>query len=126
MTEAEIDDFLAQEVVAVAGVSRHGRGYGHKVWQNLKARGVRVYLLNPGATTIGGEPAYARVTDLPEPVGGVVTVVPPEWTVEIVRDCIEAGVPRVWMQPGSESEEAIALARDHGLDVISGACIMMS
>lgn len=126
MTEAEIDDFLAQEVVAVAGVSRHGRGYGHKVWQNLKARGMRVYLLHPEATTIGGERTYARATDLPEPVGGVVTVVPPERTLDVVRDCIEAGIPRVWMQPGSESGEAIALAQDHGMDVISGACIMMA
>jgi uncharacterized protein len=126
VSETEEDDFLAQDVLAVAGVSHHGRGYGYKVWKHLKARGVRVYIINPGVNSIEGETCYPSVRDLPEPIGGVVTVVPPERTLDVVRDCIAAGVPRVWMQPGSESDAAIKLARENGLDVIAGACMLMT
>jgi hypothetical protein len=126
VSDAEADDFLAQDVLAVAGVSRHGRGFGYKVWKHLKSKGIRVYAINPGADSIDGETVYASVRELPEPVGGVVTVVPPERTLDVVRDCIGVGIPRVWMQPGSESDAAIQLARDSGLDVISGACLLMT
>jgi uncharacterized protein len=126
MSDAEAEDFLAQDALAVAGVSRHGRGFGYKVWKHLRSKGIRVYPINPGADTLEGESVYASVRALPEPVGGVVTVVPPERTLEVVRDCIEMGIPRVWMQPGSESDAAIALAQENGLDVIWGACLLMT
>ncbi len=44
----------------------------------------------------------------------------------VVADAAAAGVTRVWlhrgMGPGSVSEEAIAVAREHGLRVIPGGC----
>lgn len=120
-----VEDFLSQQVLAVAGVSRSATGYGYKVWKHLRSKGRTVYAINPNAATIDGEPAYASVADLPEPVGGVVCVVPPEVTRKVVEACVEHGVSRVWMQPGSESEEAVAFAREHGLDVIAGQCLLM-
>jgi predicted CoA-binding protein len=44
----------------------------------------------------------------------------------VVQDCIDAGIQRVWFQPGAESREAIALAEQNGLAVIAdGACCMV-
>jgi predicted CoA-binding protein len=120
-----VEDFLSQDVLAVAGVSRSGTGYGYKVWRHLKRKGLTVYAINPNAASIDGETCYASVADLPEPVGGVVCVVPPEVTLKVVKACVEHGIPRVWMQPGSESEEAVTLAEEHGLDVIAGQCLLM-
>ncbi len=119
------DELLAQEALAVAGVSRRARGYGYKMWRHLQSKGIRVYPLNPNADEIEGERAYASVKDLPEPIGGMVTVVPPERTLAIVRECIELGVPRVWMQPGSESDEVVKLAEDNGIAVSAGACMLL-
>ena len=119
------EDMLDQEALAVAGVSAHGRGFGFRVWRHLQSKGIRVYPVNPKADEIMGEKVYPSVKDLPEPVGGVITVVPPERTVEVVRDCIEAGITRVWMQPGSEGEEALRLAREAGIEVSTGACMLM-
>lgn len=121
-----VEDFLEQETLAVAGVSRSGGGYGVKVWRHLRARGVQVYALNPHGGVIDGEPIYAGVRELPQMVGGIVTVTPPEATLAIVKDCIKFGIPRVWMQPGSENQDAIKLAEEHGLDVVSGQCMLMA
>ena len=120
-----VEEFTAQEALAVAGVSRHARGYGHEVWRRLQSKGIRAYPVNPKGDEVEGERLYATVKDLPEAVGGVVTVVPPERTLEVIQDCVEAGITRIWMQPGSESDEAIALAREKGMDVIANQCLLL-
>jgi predicted CoA-binding protein len=43
----------------------------------------------------------------------------------VVREAAEVGIPRVWMQQGSESEEAIRLCEENGISVVSGECILM-
>jgi hypothetical protein len=59
---------------------------------------------------------------------GVVIVTRPEVTEQVVRECVQIGVPRVWMHRSlgnSVSEEAVTLCRDHGIDVIDWGCPMM-
>jgi predicted CoA-binding protein len=59
------------------------------------------------------------------PVDVVDFVVPPEATEEILKQCMELGLSRIWLQPGSESEQAIAFCRENGLRVVYNACVMM-
>ena len=120
-----VEEFVTQEAVAVAGVSAHGRGYGYKVWRNLLGKGVRAYAVNPKGGEIDGEPLYVSVKELPEPVGGVVTIVPPERTLQVIEDCAAVGIRRIWMQPGSESDEAVALAKSKGMDVVANQCLLL-
>ncbi|MNT66308.1 hypothetical protein D3C72_2043660 [compost metagenome] len=73
-----------------------------------------------------GTPVFKSIKDLPETPEVVDLVIPPGATVQVIRDCIEAGVKRVWFQPGTQSLEAIALAEQAGLAVIAdGACCMV-
>jgi predicted CoA-binding protein len=58
-------------------------------------------------------------------VGGVLIVVPPAQTEKVVRLAAEAGIPRVWMQQGSESEAAVKFCRENGIAEVHGECIMM-
>ncbi len=122
---ATLEDFTSQEALAVAGVSRHARGFGYKVWRHLQAMGIRAYPVNPRGDEVEGERLYPTVKDLPEVVGGVVTVVPPERTLQVIEDCVEMGITRIWMQPGSESDEAIALAEDKGMEVVARQCMLL-
>ena len=46
-------------------------------------------------------------------------------TREIVCQCAELGLERVWMQPGSESEEAIRFCQEKGIKVVHDACAMI-
>ena len=65
------------------------------------------------------------MADLPEKPAVVDIVVPPKVTEEIVRQCAELGLGRVWMQPGSESEEATRFCHEKGIKVVHGVCAMM-
>jgi len=48
-------------------------------------------------------------------------------TETVVREAIEAGVKRIWMQPGAESPAAVAAAEAAGLEVIAdGSCLLVA
>lgn len=124
-TRAAVEEFLAQPALAVVGVSRTGSKFGNAAFRDLKAKGYRVFPIHPNAATLEGEPCYRSLKELPEPVGGVLIVVPPAAAEQVVRDAAEAGIKRVWLQQGAESLEAIRFCQDHDLTVVSGECILM-
>jgi predicted CoA-binding protein len=125
MPSSPIDDFIASKTLAVVGVSRSGRKFGNTILTTLKAKGYRVVPVNRSTGTIAGEQCYPDLRSIPTPVDGVITVVPPAETVQVVRDAIAAGIRRVWMQQGSESEEAVQLCRENGILPIRGGCVLM-
>ncbi len=123
--EELIREFINQRVWAVVGASLNPEKYGHQIFRDLRAAGYIVYGVNPGGGEIEGQRLYPRLADLPEKPALVDIVVPPKVTEEIVRQCAELGLGRVWMQPGSESEEAIRFCQEKGIEVVHGACAMI-
>lgn len=130
--EARVDDFLAQKRIAVAGVSREKSRHpvGNLIYHRLKTTGHDVFAVNPHMVTFEGDRCYPDVQSIPGGVDGVVIITQPATTERIVRDCLTAGVRRVWMhqsRPSSSSvsSAAVAFCRRHDISVIDGACPMM-
>ena len=124
-TRAAVSDFVAQRRLAVVGLSRQGRKFGNLAFKELKSKGYKLYPIHPQAETIEGEHCFKTFSALPEPVDGVLIVVPPPQTEQVVRDAAAAGIKRVWMQQGAESSEAINFCQTHGMSVVHGECILM-
>ena len=59
----------------------------------------------------------------------MVIVTRPESADEIVRQCADLGVTRVWMHrsfgQGSVSQSAVDFCHEHNIPVIAGGCPMM-
>lgn len=131
--QAKIDDFLAQKRIAVAGVSRNNSHHptGNLIYNRLKTTGHDVIPVNPIMQTFEGTPCYPDLRSIPGGVDGVVIVTRPEATEQIVRDCHDAGVLRVWMhrslgkKGSSVSQEAVEYCSENNIGVIAGACPMM-
>jgi len=121
-----IEDFLAQKRIAVVGASRNRDKFGNKIYRALRARGYEVYPINPAASQIEGDKVYPNLGALPLMVDGVITIVPPKQTEKVVRECARLGIKRVWMQPGSESEEAISFLKEHGIPTVYDVCMLMT
>jgi predicted CoA-binding protein len=51
-------------------------------------------------------------------------VVPPNQTEKVVRDAAAAGIRRIWMQQGAESQAAIRFCQEKGMEVVHGLCVM--
>jgi predicted CoA-binding protein len=126
MTTNLLKDFLRKEnVFAVVGVSQNPAKYGHQVYTDLKAAGYTVYPINPHIDEVLGDKCYHSLSYLPEKPDVVDTVVPSHVTEEIVKECEALGIDKVWMQPGSESEEAIKFCRQNNIQVVHDVCVMV-
>ncbi len=121
----EIDDFLAQRKLALVGVSRRAGKFGNMIYKELSAKGYQVFPVHPEAKENNGMHCWPSLQSLPERVGGLIIVVRPEQTEKVVRDAVAAGIERVWMQQGSQSDEAISFCRENGVSVIHNECILM-
>ena len=122
-------DFLAQKRIAVAGVSRTTNDAANAIYRKLRDNGYTVFPINPNADTVEGAPCFHDIKSIPGGVDGVVIVTKPEVAEEIVRECSEAGVTRVWIHQsfmqGSFSAAAVRYCEEHGITVIPGGCPMM-
>ncbi len=114
-----------KNIIAVVGASRNPEKYGHQVYKELKTAGYKVYPVNPNTKEILGDRAYPDLHSLPVKPDIVNIVVPPKVTQETVKTCRELSIKTVWMQPGSESEQAINFCKTNDIDVIHGVCIMI-
>jgi predicted CoA-binding protein len=124
-TKAVVNDFLSQRSLAVVGVSRGGKKFGNTAYKELKAKGYRLFPVHPNAESIEGDRCYPNLGALPEPVGGVLIVVPPAQTEQVVREVAAAGIHRIWMQQGAESEAAIRFCEENGVSAVHGECVLM-
>ena len=124
-----VSDFLSGRRIAVAGVSRQPKEAANAIFRKLKSSGYEVFPINPKASEVEGVPCYPDVAGLPEPVDGVVVATPPRASVEVVRQCGERGVRRVWFHrsfgDGSVSEEAVRECEARGVSCIVGGCPLM-
>ncbi len=125
--EQQIERFLEGSPHAVVGASQDRAKYGNKVLRAYLQTNRLVYPINPKAETIEGHACFARLSDAPRPLYGVSLVTPPRVTQRVVAEAIEMGIEHIWMQPGAESEEAIAQARAAGANVIAnGPCLLVA
>lgn len=122
---AAIDDFLAQKTLALVGISRDGTGFGNAVRKELAAKGYTLLLVHPQADAIAGSTCARTLKEVADKVGGAILVTPPAVTGKLVREAAEAGISRVWMQQGAESDEAVRYCEEHGVKVVHRQCILM-
>ena len=77
--------------------------------------------MNPRGGPILGEPSSLRDVDVPVDVVDVFR--PPEEAETIARDAIAIGAKTLWFQPGTHTDDAVALARAAGLTVVARRCM---
>jgi uncharacterized protein len=124
------DRFLANERIAVTGVSRNPTNHGgNVVYQRLRERGYDVFAVNPNAETVEGDPCFADLKTIPGGVDAVVIATRPSLAEQTIRECVDLGIGQVWMHrafgTGSVSAGATAYGREHGVTVIDGGCPLM-
>lgn len=126
MNQAElIADFVGRRTWAIVGVSANPTKFGHRIYRDLRRAGYRVFAVNPHEAEVLGDPVYPNLAALPERPDVVDLVVPPSVSEMIVKEAAAAGIRRIWMQPGAESQRAIDFCRASGIEVVAHACAMV-
>jgi predicted CoA-binding protein len=129
-----VQDFLAQKRIAVVGVSDKRETGCNLGYHKFKEAGYTVYAVNPHLTTFEGTPCYPDLKSIPEKPEAVFILANPKVTEQIVQQCVDLGIKRVWMhcmmgtKPGlaadmtSVSQDAVRMCRENGIAVIPGTC----
>ena len=127
-------DFLAQKVIAVVGISDKRETGANQNYKTFKKKGYRVYAVNPRISTFDGSPCYPDLKSIPEKPDAVFMLTSPKVTEQVVQQCVDLEIKHVWMhclmgtKPGlaagstSVSAPAVEMCRKYGIAVIPGSC----
>jgi len=113
------------KTVAVLGASRDRSKFGNKAVRGFAGQGFTVWPVNPKETEIEGLRCYRSVRDLPARPDRVTVYLPPAVLLGVLPEIAERGCEEVWLNPGSDSPEAVAAAERLGLNVIQ-ACSLIA
>ena len=126
MIRNQIDLFLASPAFGVVGASSNPRKFGNKVLRCYLQHGRTAVPVNPNETEIEGVASVATIGDLPAEVKSISMITPPAVTAQLVPLAIAKGIENIWMQPGAEHPDAVALCREAGINVIAdGSCLLV-
>jgi predicted CoA-binding protein len=129
-----VQNFLAQEKIAVVGVSDKRETGCNLAYRKFKENGYTVSAVNPRISSFEDDPCYPDLASIPEKPEAVFILTNPKVSEEIVQQCVDLGVKHVWMhclmgtKPGlaqsmtSVSPEAVRMCRENGIEVIPGTC----
>lgn len=121
-----INVFLGANAFGVVGASSKPHKYGNKVLRCYQQNQHTVVPVNPVEKVIEGLTCVATVSDLPDRVGSISIITPPQVTEKVVVQAIARGIRNVWMQPGAESAQAVAACEAAGINVIAdGSCVLV-
>ena len=118
------EQFWTMQSYAFVGHSAR-KGFPHVSYREAKRLGKKVYAIDPSLGDIQGDLAYPDLAMLPEKVDAAILEVPREDMLLWVQKAVDAGVGTVWMHRNRETPEALAFARDKGLELLTGACAVM-
>jgi len=116
---------MAAKTVAVVGASADRSKFGNKAVRAFRDAGWTVFPIHPTLHEVEGIVAYPSLDVLPVArLDQVSLYVPPGVGINILDQVARKQVGEVWLNPGSESPELLARARELGLEVVQGCSIL--
>jgi predicted CoA-binding protein len=122
MIEA-IQEFLSRRRVAVVGVSHEPKEFSRMVFRAFRDRDYDAVPVNPNVRAIEGSYCFPRVQDIQPRVDAALLMTPPAASEQVVKDCLAAGVTRIWLYRQSPAAEAWCASQ--GVTAIAGECPLM-
>ncbi|MDX2175973.1 MAG: CoA-binding protein [Candidatus Sumerlaeia bacterium] len=110
--------------IAIVGASANPAKFGNKAVRAYLRRGWTVYPINPREQEIEGLPVLRSARELPAGVGTASLYLQPELVPAVLEDLAAVGVGEVYLNPGTESDEAVAKAEELGLRAIVACSII--
>lgn len=113
-----------QRTVAILGASTEPEKFSHKAVRAYKAQGWDVYPVHPTADVIGGLPVFGSLAEVPVKLDRVTLYLPPERGLTVLEAIAAAAPAEFYVNPGAESAELLARARELGLEPIQACSIV--
>ena len=123
-TDDELRQILSHaKTIAMVGASANADKPSYRIMAQLLAAGYHVIPVNPKEKQVLGQPAFASLSDIKEPVDIVDVFRKSDDTPPIADEAAAIGAKTLWMQLGVSNEDAATRAKAKGLTVIMDKCI---
>lgn len=126
-SDAQIREILkSSHTIAVVGHTEWVDRPSYQIPKYLRRVGYKVIAVNPTVKTIEGEPSYAILAEVPEPIDIVNVFRNSRHLPSVVEQAIAVGAKVVWAQLGISNPEATRMAEEAGIVLIDNNCIMVT
>ena len=109
----------------VIGASNNKGKYGYKVFKDLLDAGYKVTPVNPTEKEILWKKVFSTLSEIEGNIDVAIFVTQPTITEKILEEVKKLWIKKVWLQPGSQSDIAIAFCKNNTIECIHDACIMI-
>ncbi len=124
-SDADIRAILQRvKTIAMVGASSNWNRPSYFVMKYLQGKGYRVIPVNPGTAgqTLLGEKIYSSLGDIPDKIDMVDVFRASDAVPAIMQDAIAIGASVVWTQLGVRHDEAAAIGKAAGIEVVMDRC----
>lgn len=111
------------KTIAVVGASSDQHKPAHRIPAYLQRMGFRVIPVSPKGGELFGERVRTSLVEIDEPIDVVDVFRPSEETPGIAKEAVSVNAKVLWLQAGIESDEAEAIAKEGGLEVVMNMCM---
>lgn len=116
---------MTKPTVAILGASADRSKFGNKSVRAHLKQGYDVFPINPRGGEIEGLTAYESLADVPvDRLTRISVYLPPHIGLKVLDEVLVKGCDEFWLNPGSDSDEVVAKARELGLDPIVACSIV--
>ena len=116
---------MPRPAVAIIGASADRTKFGNKSVRAHASQGFEVFPINPKGGEIEGYRVYRSIEEVPvDHLQRVSLYVPPAVGHSLLEEVAKKGCDELWLNPGSESDELVARARELGLEPIVACSIV--
>ncbi len=125
-----INEFIKNKELGLIGASRNKNKWGNILLKELMKKGYNVHPVNPNYDSIEGIKCYSSVRELPKNVKNVIIALKPKIVMEVVKECYNAGIKRIWLHKGaggqgSQSKEVIEFCSRNKIELVHSFCPLM-
>lgn len=111
------------KTIAIVGLSANWFRPSNFAAKYMLDHGYRIIPVNPAYDEVLGQRCYPSLRDIPEKIDMVDVFRRPEDVPPIVEDAIAIGAKVLWLQIGVINHDAVARAKEAGLEVVMDRCV---
>lgn len=117
------DFFNKYHRFAIIGLSRNPKSFGRGACKFLAAQGCTLVAVNPLQDNIDGIVSVPSLDLVPE-VDGAIFFTNPRVTAQLLPQCLEKGIKRVWFQQGAADEAVLRMAKQMDISY-TNSCVFL-